>query len=94
MDSAADLRTGNKQEWISRGREMRDGNENRADVTTLRNAEEAKEEEEENLLEGVKVMEVSDLEKCRKPTRALCKYRKEDGIRFLLAGKKQIGTSP
>ena len=59
-----------------------------------RNAENAKEEEEAKLLDEVKVMEESDLEKLRKPTRALWKYRKEDGIRFLLAGKKQIGTSP
>ena len=39
-------------------------------------------------------MEASDMEKLRKPTRALWKYCKEDEIRFLLAGKKQIGTSP
>ena len=39
-------------------------------------------------------MEASDLEKLRKPTRALWKHCKEDGIRFLLACKKQIGTRP
>ena len=71
----------------------RDGNGNRAEVATSRNAENAK-EEEAKLLDEVKVMEESDLEKLRKPTRALWKYRKEDGVRLLLDGKKQIGTIP
>ena len=74
--------------------EKRDGNGNRAEVATSRNAENAKEEEEAKLLDEVKVMEESDLRKLRKPTRALWKYKKEDGVRIFLDGKKQIRTSP
>jgi hypothetical protein len=74
--------------------ETRDGNGNRAEVSMSRNAENAKEEEEAKLLDEVKVMEESDPRKLRKPTRQLWKYRKEDGVRLLLAGKKKIGTSP
>ena len=49
----------------------RDVHGNRAEVATLRNAENAKEEEEAKLLDEFKVMEESDLEKLRKPNGVL-----------------------
>ena len=55
-----------------------------------RKVEKEEEAEEANLLDEVKVMEESDLEKLQKPTRAQWKYRKEDGVRLLHAGKNQI----
>ena len=59
----------------------RDNNENRADADTTQQVD-------DKGLVGVKGMEARDMKKLKKPTKDVWKYGKVDGIRILLAEKK------
>ena len=83
-DGNQDSRSPTSKETRTREGEERDGNEGQAEDTLTQLGE-------GNLLLKAKVMERSDLDKLKKPTRATWKFNKKEAARILLQEKGKLG---